>query len=191
MKMKSWLGHFFHWDDGEKVSLLTWNHLDVQNTDFSRYYMVMLFLSTNIYRAAHQGASLHSPSDDAEEVGWSFFQLIHLCHSTGEVLKPLRRGASGKSLVAAVQPVTFMITNSLHNQTRSWSEVYLWKHMIEAFLLCICLLHQGAPELCSLSWVDEKQLPISDRQPVVNHHIHPVPKLPKLENPIGYTFCWV
>lgn len=127
--------------------------LQILQTD---WLLVMSFLSTNVYRAAHQGASIHSSSDDAEEVRWSFFQLIHLRHSTGEVLKPLRRAASGKSLVAAVQPVTFITTNALHNQTRSWSEVYPWKRVTEAFLLCISLLHQGAPELCSLGWVDEK-----------------------------------
>jgi len=47
-------------------------------------------------------------------------------------------------------------------------------------LLGVGLLQQGAPELPPLRRVDEHQLSVFDRQPVVDHHVHPLPKLPEL-----------
>ena len=47
-------------------------------------------------------------------------------------------------------------------------------------LLGVGLLQQGAPEFPPLSRVDEQQLPVFDRQAVVDHHVHPLPELPEL-----------
>ena len=44
-----------------------------------------------------------------------------------------------------------------------------------------CAPQQGAPELSSLGRVHEQQLPVLHRQPVVNHHLHPLSKLPELD----------
>lgn len=55
------------------------------------------------------------------------------------------------------------------------------------FLVCVLLVvlgvglfHQSAPELAALRRVHEQQLPVFKRQPVVNHHINPLTKLPEL-----------
>lgn len=48
-------------------------------------------------------------------------------------------------------------------------------------LLGIGLLQKSAPELPSFSRVDKQQFVIFDRQPVVDHHVHPLAELPELE----------
>lgn len=47
-------------------------------------------------------------------------------------------------------------------------------------LLSIGLFQKGGPELVPLSRVHEHQLPLTHRQPVVHHDVHPVSKLPEL-----------
>lgn len=49
-------------------------------------------------------------------------------------------------------------------------------------LLGVGLLQQSAPELSAFSRVDEQQLAIFDWQLVVDHHVHPLPKLPELQS---------
>lgn len=48
-------------------------------------------------------------------------------------------------------------------------------------LLGVGLFHQSAPELAALCRVHKQQLPVFNRQPVVNHHINPLTKLPELQ----------
>lgn len=48
-------------------------------------------------------------------------------------------------------------------------------------LLGIGLLHQGTPELVSGVGVAVDQLVVDCGQPVVNDHIHPLPKTPEVE----------
>lgn len=47
--------------------------------------------------------------------------------------------------------------------------------------LCVGLLQQRAPELGALGRVHEQQLPVLHRQPVVDHHLHPLAELPELK----------
>lgn len=49
-------------------------------------------------------------------------------------------------------------------------------------LLGVGLLQQCAPELGSLCRVDEQQLPVLHWQPVIDHHLHPLSKLPELQH---------
>jgi len=47
--------------------------------------------STDIDRTAEQRSSLYGPADDAVEVRGRLLQLVHLRHTSCEVLKALRR----------------------------------------------------------------------------------------------------
>lgn len=49
-------------------------------------------------------------------------------------------------------------------------------------LLGVGLFQQGAPELGPLRRVDEQQLPVLHWQAVVDHHFHPLTKLPELHD---------
>lgn len=58
-------------------------------------------------------------------------------------------------------------------------------------LLCIGLLHQGAPELIAIIGVTVDEVSINCGQPVINHHVHPLSKTPEseVENPsIWFVF---
>lgn len=57
-------------------------------------------------------------------------------------------------------------------------------NLAQAFsnLLGISLLQQRTPEFIALSRVDEHQLPIFNRQSVIYYNIHPVAKLPELQD---------
>lgn len=48
-------------------------------------------------------------------------------------------------------------------------------------ILGVGLLQQSAPELSTLRRVNEQQLPVLHRQPVVNHHVQPLAELPELQ----------
>lgn len=50
-----------------------------------------------------------------------------------------------------------------------------------AHLLGIGLLQKSAPELSSFCRVDKHQLIVFDWQTVVDHHVHPLAKLPELQ----------
>ena len=52
-------------------------------------------------------------------------------------------------------------------------------------VLCVGLLHQGAPVLVAGSGVAEEEPSLPDGQPVVHHHVHPLPKLPELRTHAG------
>lgn len=49
-------------------------------------------------------------------------------------------------------------------------------------VLGIGLLQQCAPELTALCGVDKHELPVLDRKPVVDDHIHPLAELPELQH---------
>lgn len=48
--------------------------------------------------------------------------------------------------------------------------------------LGIGLFQQRTPELGSLCRVDKQQLPVLHRQPVVDYYVHPLAKLPELQD---------
>ena len=49
-------------------------------------------------------------------------------------------------------------------------------------LLGVGLFQQRAPELGALHRVDEQQLPVLHRQPIIDHHLHPLAELPELQD---------
>lgn len=48
---------------------------------------------TDVYGAAQQRSSFYGSTNDAEEVGGGFAQLVHLRHATCKVLEALGRAA--------------------------------------------------------------------------------------------------
>lgn len=58
----------------------------------------------DIYGAAQQRSSLHGPLYDGVKISGRFAQLVHLRHTTREVLKAFWRTAAWQGLIAAVQP---------------------------------------------------------------------------------------
>lgn len=58
------------------------------------------------------------------------------------------------------------------------------------YLLGVCLLQQSAPEFVVVTRVDEDQLAIVGREPVINDNVHPLAKVPEMEaeNP-GIAFA--
>lgn len=60
--------------------------------------------STYIDGAAQQGASLQRFANYPVEISWSSAELIHLRHTTSEVLKPFSGAPSRQSLIGAIQP---------------------------------------------------------------------------------------
>lgn len=52
-------------------------------------------------------------------------------------------------------------------------------------LLGVGLFQQRAPELRALCRVDKQQLPILHWQTVIDHHLHPLAKLPELQTDRG------
>lgn len=64
--------------------------------------------SAYINGAAQQRASVQSFPDDPVQIPGSAFELVHLRHAAGEILKALCGASSGQSLIGAVQPDTEM-----------------------------------------------------------------------------------
>lgn len=62
--------------------------------------------STCIDGAAQQGASVQSFADYPVQMSGSPAELVHLRHTTGEVLKPFSGASARQSLIGAIQPDT-------------------------------------------------------------------------------------
>lgn len=72
-----------------------------------------------------------------------------------------------------------MVSGVLHSYRSDWG------------LLGIGLLQQRTPELIVIFGVTVDKLSINCRQPVVDHHIHPLPKHPELKVEDSSIVLWV
>lgn len=60
----------------------------------------------------------------------------------------------------------------------------------ELSILSVGLLQQCTPKLWALRWVNKQQLSIFGGQTIINHHIHPLTKLPELIENIDKCECF-
>lgn len=122
-----------------------------------------------------------------------------LCNSSSEILKALCGGTTRQGLVAAIDSevetrrrITELRSKNILQGRGGWGKMdgvnavekclFMYNNNeIFFFSLCIGLLQESTPELPPLRRVDKHQFTIFDWETVINHHIHPLSKLPELQ----------